>query len=96
LHRHRRQGERLLRRADGEEAGRVRAALSGRRRLVAPRLTDVERAEESRAFVRAVLEGLSDLEEGRELTLRDVKARLGLGQQAASVEPSTSPRRFRG
>ena len=63
---------------------------------MAPRLTELERAEENRAFVRAVLEGLSDLEEGRELTLREVEARLGIGQQAPSVEPPTSPRRFRG
>ena len=61
---------------------------------MAPRLTEFERAEENRAFVRAVKEGLSDLEEGRELTLRDVKARLGIGQQEPSVEPPSTPRRF--
>ena len=59
---------------------------------MAPRLTEFEGVEENRAFVRAVMEGLSDLEEGRELTLRDVKARLGIGQQAPSVAPPSSPR----
>ncbi len=59
---------------------------------MAPRLTEFEGQEENRAFVRAVLEGLSDLEEGRELTLREVKARLGVGQQAPSVGLATSPR----
>ena len=56
-----------------------------------PKLTEVEVAEEERAFVRAVLEGLSDIEEGRELTLREVKARLGIGQPASSVEPPSTP-----
>jgi prevent-host-death family protein len=37
-----------------------------------------EEAEEERAFMRAVVEGLADLEEGREVSLTDVKARLGL------------------
>ena len=54
-----------------------------------PRLAEFEAAEE-RAFVRAVVEGLSDLEEGRELTLRDVKARLGIGQPVSSVEPPSN------
>lgn len=37
-----------------------------------------EADEKARAFRRAVVEGLSDLEAGREFTLREVKARLGL------------------
>ena len=37
---------------------------------------EFEAAEEARAFMRAVVEGLSDIEEGRKLDLRDVKARL--------------------
>ena len=45
---------------------------------MAQSLAEFEVAEEARAFIRAVVEGLSDLEEGRELTLRDVKARLGI------------------
>jgi prevent-host-death family protein len=37
-----------------------------------------EAAEEERAFMRAVVAGLADLEAGRELSLREAKARLGL------------------
>lgn len=36
-------------------------------------------AEEERAFVRAVVEGLSDLDAGRETSLSAVKSQLGLG-----------------
>ena len=41
-------------------------------------LADYERAEEEREFMRAVVEGLADLKEGRELSLKEAKARLGL------------------
>jgi len=41
-------------------------------------VTDYEKAEEARAFMRAVVEGLADLEEGREVSLADAKARFGL------------------
>ncbi len=37
-----------------------------------------EKLEEDSAFVHAVIEGLADLEEGRELSLADAKGRLGL------------------
>ena len=40
---------------------------------------EFEVGEDTRAFIRAVVEGLADLEAGRELTLRAVKARLGIG-----------------
>ena len=39
---------------------------------------DFEAAEEERAFMRAVVAGLNDLESGLELSLKDAKARLGL------------------
>ena len=39
---------------------------------------DFEMAEEERAFMRAVVEGLSDLEAGREFSLHEARARLGL------------------
>ena len=39
---------------------------------------DYETAEEERAFMRAVVGGLADLEAGREFSLADAKARLGL------------------
>jgi len=50
----------------------------GRGVAVVQALTDYEVAEEERAFMRAVVAGLADLEAGRELSLADAKARLGL------------------
>lgn len=41
-------------------------------------LADYEHAEEEREFMRAVVEGLADLEGGREIPLDEVKAKLGL------------------
>jgi hypothetical protein len=39
---------------------------------------DYEAQAEEMAFVRGVVQGLMDLEEGREISLEDVKKRLGL------------------
>jgi hypothetical protein len=39
-------------------------------------LSDFERVEEERAFMRAVVEGLADLEEGREVSLAEARARV--------------------
>ncbi len=50
----------------------------GRGVAVVQSLEDFEKGEEERAFMRAVVEGLSDLEEGREISLQDAKRRLGL------------------
>jgi len=50
----------------------------GRGVAVVQSVTDYEVAEEERAFMRAVVAGLADLEAGRELSLADAKARLGL------------------
>ena len=50
----------------------------GRGVAVVQSVTDYEAAEEERAFMRAVITGLADLEAGRELSLADAKARLGL------------------
>ena len=50
----------------------------GRGVAVVQSLTEYEVAEEERAFMRAVVAGLADLEAGRELSLADAKARLGL------------------
>jgi prevent-host-death family protein len=50
----------------------------GRGVAVVQSVTDYESAEEERAFMRAVVAGLADLEAGRELSLADAKARLGL------------------
>ncbi|MBE0598175.1 MAG: type II toxin-antitoxin system Phd/YefM family antitoxin [Desulfuromonadales bacterium] len=50
----------------------------GRGVAVVQSLEDFEKGEEERAFMRAVVEGLSDLEEGREISLEEAKRRLGL------------------
>jgi prevent-host-death family protein len=50
----------------------------GRGVAVMQSLADYEAAEEERAFMRAVVEGLADLEAGREVSLREAKTRLGL------------------
>jgi len=50
----------------------------GRGVAIVQSLADYERAEEEREFMRAIVEGLADLEGGRELSLKDAKARLGL------------------
>ena len=51
----------------------------GRGIAVMQSVADYEAAEEERAFMRAVIEGLADLETGREASLLEAKARLGLG-----------------
>jgi len=50
----------------------------GRGVAVMQSLTDYEAAEEDRSFMRAIVAGLADLEAGRELSLADAVARLGL------------------
>jgi len=50
----------------------------GRGVAVVQSLRDYETQTEERAFLRGVVQGLMDLEEGRELNLTDVKNRLGL------------------
>ncbi len=50
----------------------------GRGVAVMQSLEDFEQAEEEKAFMRAVVAGLSDLEEGREVDLDTAKKRLGL------------------
>ena len=51
----------------------------GRGVAVVQSLKDYETQTEERAFLRVVVQGLMDLEEGREMNLADVKKRLGLG-----------------
>jgi prevent-host-death family protein len=41
-------------------------------------VADFEQTEEDRAFMRAVVEGLADLEAGREVSLAEARKRLGL------------------
>ena len=61
------------------DAGRpVLLTSRGRGVAIVQSVDDCERAEEERAFMRAVVEGLADAEAGREASLADAKARLGL------------------
>lgn len=68
----------VVRRAD--TTGRpVLLTSHGRGVAVVQGLSEFESAQEEREFMRAVVVGLSDLEDGRELPLSDVKRRLGIG-----------------
>ncbi len=51
----------------------------GRGVAVNQSVSDYEQAEEERAFMRAVVVGLADLDSGREVSLSEAKARFGLG-----------------
>ena len=50
----------------------------GRGVAVVQSLSEFERAEEEREFMRAVVQGLADLESGRELDLEETRKRLGI------------------
>ncbi len=50
----------------------------GRGVAVVQSISDFEAAEEERAFMRAVVAGLNDLDSGQEVSLKEAKARLGL------------------
>ncbi|MBN2243706.1 MAG: type II toxin-antitoxin system Phd/YefM family antitoxin [Acidobacteria bacterium] len=52
--------------------------IRGRGVAVVQSVADYEKSEEERAFMRTVVEGLADLEEKREISLQEAKARLGL------------------
>ena len=51
----------------------------GRGVAVMQSVSDFEEAAEERAFMRAVVAGLADLDAGREASLSEAKARFGLG-----------------
>ena len=61
-----------------EEHRPVLLTSRGRGVAVVQNLQDFEAATEERSFMRAVLKGMIDLEEGREKTLLQVKKELGL------------------
>lgn len=50
----------------------------GRGVAVVQAISDYELAEEERAFMRAVVAGLADLDAGREVSLAEARNRLGL------------------
>lgn len=68
---------RVVKRA-ADERRPVLVTSGGRGVAVVQSLIDYETAEEERAFMRAVVAGLADLDSGREVTLVTAKARLGL------------------
>lgn len=68
---------RVVRHAD--ETGRpVLLTSHGRGVAVIQGLSEFESSQDEREFMRAVVSGLADLEDGRELSLLEVKCRLGL------------------
>lgn len=68
----------VVRHAD--ETGRpILLTSHGRGVAVVQGLSEFESGQEEREFMRAVVTGLSDLEDGCELSLDDVKRRLGVG-----------------
>jgi prevent-host-death family protein len=62
----------------GEVHRPVLVTSRGRGVAVVQALADFEQAEEERSFMRAVVQGIVDLESGRETELAQVKKRLGL------------------
>lgn len=50
----------------------------GRGVAVVQSIDDFEAAEEEKAFMRAVVAGLNDLESGKEVSLEEAKTRLGI------------------
>ncbi len=50
----------------------------GRGVAVVQSIEEFEAADDERAFMRAVVKGLADLDEGSEVSLTDAKSRLGL------------------
>ena len=61
------------------ETGRpILLTSHGRGVAVVQALSDYEAAQEERAFMRAVVAGLADVDAGRVVPLADVKRRLGL------------------
>ena len=61
------------------EAGRpVLLTRRGRGVAVVQSVAEYESAEEERAFMRAVIAGLADIEAGREVSWSEAKTRLGL------------------
>lgn len=68
---------RVVRQA-GQTGRPVLLTNHGRGVAVMQALAEFESADQDRAFLRGVVRGLMDLEERREVTLSDVKRRLGL------------------
>jgi prevent-host-death family protein len=64
-----------------DETGRpVLLTSRGRGVAIVQSLKDYEAKTEEQAFLRNIVQGLMDMEEGREISLADVKKRLGLSE----------------
>ena len=64
-----------------DETGRpVLLTSRGRGVAIVQSLKDYEAKTEEQAFLRDIVKGLIDMEEGREISLADVKKRLGLSE----------------
>jgi prevent-host-death family protein len=64
-----------------DETGRpVLLTSRGRGVAIVQSLKDYEAKTEEQAFLRDIVQGLIDMEEGREISLADVKKRLGLSK----------------
>jgi prevent-host-death family protein len=62
----------------GESRRPVLLTSRGRGVAVVQNLPDFEAAQEERDFMRAIVAGLFDLEQGREVSLEEARRRLGL------------------
>lgn len=62
----------------GETRRPVLLTNRGRAVAVVQSVADYEQAEEERSFMRAVVEGLADLEAGREVSIAEARARFDL------------------
>ncbi len=61
-----------------EESRPVLLTSRGRGVAVVQSLSEFENAQEEREFMRAVVDGLSDVEAGRDVSLAEARKRLGL------------------
>ncbi len=64
----------------GKTSRPVLLTSRGRGVAVVESVKDYEERTEEQAFLRGVVQGLMDIEEGREISLADVKKRLGLSK----------------
>ncbi len=64
----------------GKTSRPVLLTSRGRGVAIVQSLKDYEAQSEEQAFLRGVVQGLMDLEEGHEIGLKDVKKRLGMSE----------------
>ena len=75
-----------------EAARPVLLTSRGRGVAVVQSVAEYENAEEEREFMRAVVEGIGDLESGRDMSLSEVRKRLAArGKSRASTETDEAP-----